>query len=128
MCRLDATVCVVLMFHQSESFVVFFFNDTATTEIYTLSLHDALLILRGIINCRRLRPVPASTPSTPRSCELTFLTLMSRMPSLSLPASRAENHESGRKQLVPLIWLLPFRTGVLQARNEQNVDMKSQVL
>ena len=23
---------------------IFFFNDTATTEIYTLSLHDALLI------------------------------------------------------------------------------------
>src|SRR3712207_7408888 len=26
-------------------FVLFFFNDTATTEIYTLSLHDALPIL-----------------------------------------------------------------------------------
>src|ERR1043166_10283336 len=26
--------------------VVFFFNDTATTEIYTLSLHDALPICR----------------------------------------------------------------------------------
>src|SRR5438552_10290545 len=26
---------------------LFFFNDTATTEIYTLSLHDALPILRG---------------------------------------------------------------------------------
>src|SRR3712207_8419940 len=26
--------------------LVFFFNDTATTEIYTLSLHDALPILR----------------------------------------------------------------------------------
>ena len=25
----------------------FFFNDTATTEIYTLSLHDALLIFTG---------------------------------------------------------------------------------
>ena len=25
-------------------FFVFFFNDTATTEIYTLSLHDALPI------------------------------------------------------------------------------------
>src|SRR5215204_7749420 len=25
-------------------FIFFFFNDTATTEIYTLSLHDALLI------------------------------------------------------------------------------------
>ena len=30
-------------------FVYFFFNDTATTEIYTLSLHDALPI------CRHLR-------------------------------------------------------------------------
>src|SRR3712207_6973117 len=27
--------------------LVFFFNDTATTEIYTLSLHDALPISRG---------------------------------------------------------------------------------
>src|SRR5256885_15674425 len=27
------------------NFVFFFFNDTATTEIYTLSLHDALPIL-----------------------------------------------------------------------------------
>src|SRR5260370_8957690 len=26
----------------------FFFNDTATTEIYTLSLHDALPILRKV--------------------------------------------------------------------------------
>src|SRR2546428_958081 len=26
----------------------FFFNDTATTEIYTLSLHDALPILNGL--------------------------------------------------------------------------------
>src|SRR5256885_9877349 len=28
------------------NFVFFFFNDTATTEIYTLSLHDALPISR----------------------------------------------------------------------------------
>ena len=28
----------------AASFVFFFFNDTATTEIYTLSLHDALPI------------------------------------------------------------------------------------
>src|SRR5256885_6914126 len=28
----------------SNSFFFFFFNDTATTEIYTLSLHDALPI------------------------------------------------------------------------------------
>src|SRR2546429_9978203 len=32
-------------------FFFFFFNDTATTEIYTLSLHDALPICR--VMCRR---------------------------------------------------------------------------
>src|SRR6202050_5824849 len=32
-------------------FVFFFFNDTATTEIYTLSLHDALPICVGA-RCR----------------------------------------------------------------------------
>src|SRR5689334_24818177 len=31
-------------------FFFFFFNDTATTEIYTLSLHDALPILRSAIS------------------------------------------------------------------------------
>src|SRR3989338_5487625 len=30
--------------HSSISHAAFFFNDTATTEIYTLSLHDALPI------------------------------------------------------------------------------------
>src|SRR3954462_10610187 len=33
--------------HTITSYAVFFFNDTATTEIYTLSLHDALPILDG---------------------------------------------------------------------------------
>src|SRR5258707_2213021 len=36
--------------HQSQPThlsLFFFFNDTATTEIYTLSLHDALPILRS---------------------------------------------------------------------------------
>src|SRR5436190_16953261 len=33
---------------------MFFFNDPATTEIYTLSLHDALPILRRAL--RRTRP------------------------------------------------------------------------
>src|SRR4030042_1021252 len=50
----------------------FFFNDTATTEIYTLSLHDALPILalllatRWIISkTRRMRPeVPRSEEHT----------------------------------------------------------------
>ena len=48
-----AISCVVrdmlVAFDQELEFVcsfVFFFNDTATTEIYTLSLHDALPISR----------------------------------------------------------------------------------
>src|SRR3712207_8641410 len=36
-------------------FCIFFFNDTATTEIYTLSLHDALPIFE---------PAPVSTGTT----------------------------------------------------------------
>src|SRR5436309_14304536 len=39
-------VCVVVVsFVCLLVFLFFFFNDTATTEIYTLSLHDALPIL-----------------------------------------------------------------------------------
>ena len=41
--------------------VVFFFNDTATTEIYTLSLHDALPISMGDD-----LPPGASAKSVPR--------------------------------------------------------------
>src|SRR5919109_369480 len=37
-------VCTPFIFF---CFLFFFFNDTATTEIYTLSLHDALPIWRG---------------------------------------------------------------------------------
>src|SRR5689334_24249869 len=33
----------------SHSSFFFFFNDTATTEIYTLSLHDALPISGGLM-------------------------------------------------------------------------------
>src|SRR2546430_16231826 len=39
-----------MMKHNITITIFFFFNDTATTEIYTLSLHDALpiLVMRGI--------------------------------------------------------------------------------
>src|SRR3712207_7014466 len=43
--------------------VFFFFNDTATTEIYTLSLHDALPIsaIRGYFVATRMTPSRRST-------------------------------------------------------------------
>src|SRR2546426_4335626 len=49
-------------------FFFFFFNDTATTEIYTLSLHDALPICRRSLSltprgpscsCSRARSAPS---------------------------------------------------------------------
>src|SRR2546430_6603297 len=38
-------------------YLFFFFNDTATTEIYTLSLHDALPIYRDLADARHLHHV-----------------------------------------------------------------------
>src|SRR5437588_4859644 len=54
--------------HTTTSFVMrspFFFNDTATTEIYTLSLHDALPISFSRANARAV-PLASST-SAPTS-------------------------------------------------------------
>src|SRR5690554_8027295 len=52
-------------------FIFFFFNDTATTEIYTLSLHDALPIFTSInvrrseqIDCTVLLVVEEYDPNT----------------------------------------------------------------
>src|SRR2546430_9255867 len=56
--------------------IFFFFNDTATTEIYTLSLHDALPIYRrrasdsGTRPARRARTAASPRPPSrrPRAC------------------------------------------------------------
>src|SRR5215470_19788674 len=51
-------------------FFFFFFNDTATTEIYTLSLHDALPIaphaLRWERWCRNCPPIHAADRKSTR--------------------------------------------------------------
>src|SRR5437870_12814912 len=50
----------------------FFFNDTATTEIYTLSLHDALPIYSGTSSGRLQRRIDTSRqPDCRRSEEHT---------------------------------------------------------
>src|SRR6266511_5662142 len=85
-------------------FFFFFFNDTATTEIYTLSLHDALPISkpRRATNspsrlaasardavCRQARPsipVQPSAPTRPRNAEAQRL--WSVIAATSSPAAR----------------------------------------
>src|SRR5689334_25410578 len=54
-------VALLMLTHDVPHIQLFFFNDTATTEIYTLSLHDALPISPVI----RARDISAS-PWDPR--------------------------------------------------------------
>src|SRR2546430_17094564 len=55
------------MICRPRSYFFFFFNDTATTEIYTLSLHDALPICQtSSRRARRYSPIRLSCAMTQR--------------------------------------------------------------
>src|SRR3970040_2954392 len=47
--------------------VCFFFNDTATTEIYPLSLHDALPISTQVVISRQAGPGHSALPRLPHN-------------------------------------------------------------
>src|SRR2546425_3805110 len=68
-------------------FFFFFFNDTATTEIYTLSLHDALPIFPPRFTGRCSSPSPRSGWS----------------PTSPAPRSRSEEHTSELQSLAYLV-------------------------
>src|SRR5258706_11035754 len=56
----------------ARHFLFFFFNDTATTEIYTLSLHDALPIFMVQTKGKPyVSPLPPDAKPVPRSEEHT---------------------------------------------------------
>src|SRR5437667_12766926 len=63
-------------------FYFYFLNDTATTEIYTLSLHDALPI-----SARRTSSTRAAASTASRGARSTRA-------SWSRPAPRSEEHTS----------------------------------
>src|SRR3712207_9572008 len=54
----DVVVCMRRTNVRDRCF--FFFNDTATTEIYTLSLHDALPIWESALSARPLMSLNAN--------------------------------------------------------------------
>src|SRR3712207_7964021 len=56
-----------------QFFFFFFFNDTATTEIYTLSLHDALPILRY-----RKNGAPINEVKTPIGISFPFKSVLAK--------------------------------------------------
>src|SRR6266576_6219929 len=63
------TVIIAVAYTKPISQPLFFFNDTATTEIYTLSLHDALPIAAAnfpdVLMCRGGYQVRPPLPYTP---------------------------------------------------------------
>src|SRR2546429_664239 len=62
----DTTIISLISFYNRPLYLfifVFFFNDTATTEIYTLSLHDALPICSATYP-RTARPTHHRAPLT----------------------------------------------------------------
>src|SRR3712207_8630021 len=92
---------------------IFFFNDTATTEIYTLSLHDALPI----------SPTPVTVsgsakgdnrPPVRRSSTMTHPASTSG--PMSWPTTRSEEHTSELQSRQYLVCRL-----LLEKKNTNNV-------
>src|SRR3712207_9454471 len=75
-------------------YFIFFFNDTATTEIYTLSLHDRSSDLSG--RCPRRRRSSTSTTSPRSSAGRTSTARRARCTASSRRARawRSEEHTS----------------------------------
>src|SRR3712207_9324808 len=71
--------------------VFFFFNDTATTEIYTLSLHDALPIFLRNTSHREGRGAIIGLSSD-----------ASGMAGASRPASASESNEQGEEAVADI--------------------------
>src|SRR3712207_6991994 len=72
--------------------LMFFFNDTATTEIYTLSLHDALPILPPVRITERSRSSDHSASSRAASASTSACSASSATSRRSI--ARSEEHTS----------------------------------
>src|SRR5260221_5172899 len=109
------------------SFFFFFFNDTATTEIYTLSLHDALPICAARAPQRAPRgggarraprprgPGRARGPSAPRRGDRKSTRLNSSHTVISYAVFCLKKKKYNREQLIEKI-------DELTRYYEQNVD------
>src|SRR5687767_15279372 len=93
-------------------FLLFFFNDTPTTEIYTLSLHDALPISRNTHSRRVARHRPRSKYL--RSATSTARDNVRRRPRSS--ATRSEEHTSELQSLAYLVCRL-----LLEKKKKSNI-------
>src|SRR3989454_10587994 len=82
----------------------FFFNDTATTEIYTLSLHDALPIFHPVSRClphvsgHDLHHIPAARALRPQRA-IPALTGVGVILPVTFPIGRAIRSEEHTSEL-----------------------------
>src|SRR5574340_1814948 len=83
----------------------FFFNDTATTEIYTLSLHDALPISRQV-RCGPPGQLPSSETSTPVRSEDHTSELQSPKDLVCRLLLEKKKRNHGRRMHYPIISLV----------------------
>src|SRR3712207_7546297 len=94
---------------------VFFFNDTATTEIYTLSLHDALPISRSPTSASGSRS-SSPAPTAPTGAARRRSTRRRTRPTTP-SARRSEEHTSelqSRQYLVCRLLLEKKKTILLE--------------
>src|SRR2546430_15883731 len=90
----------------SSFFFFFFFNDTATTEIYTLSLHDAL-------------PISSSPATASPRCSSTSRARSRGTRWRSPTASRSEEHTSELQSQSNLVCRL-----LLEKKKKKNMHIK----
>src|SRR5438445_8410883 len=100
------------------SVLYFFFNDTATTEIYTLSLHDALPIsLRR--RCTPKRP-RINTLSDSTSCQSNLYPRICRA-----LANRSEEHTSELQSRQYLVCRLLLEKKKKNTKNSTNLHIRN---
>src|SRR2546429_6078882 len=91
---------IIIHFHMLAYYhLFFFFNDTATTEIYTLSLHDALPISRSPRQGRDPDPAVAVLAAAARLLLVLPLSLRPRLEGLA----RSEEHTSELQSRLHLV-------------------------
>src|SRR2546429_4083554 len=101
MCAIIQLFCdLITLILPDHTFIFFFFNDPATTEIYTFSLHDALPISRPIsyrpITSRRRTRSPWPPRSAPRRSPNCCSPHWPGCPSGSVPSAPSISSASTR--------------------------------
>src|SRR5438477_4956160 len=106
------SVDLIYIFSSFHRSCLFFFNDTATTEIYTLSLHDALPILAS-------RP-----PIVPGQVIAPAVRFAVRTPPPGSVAIRSEEHTSELQSHVNLVCRLLLEKKKTHLRNSRSPTLK----